>query len=113
MKDNKAIFIRDAFIIIAYPVLMIVSVILTVLFFSGIINNKSVLYILFFLWLSISIFINICNLIISTKKEKDVLKMQYFNKLRDSKKYKMFCIISFIAGFGVLSYTIFYLIIDI
>ena len=47
------------------------------------------------------------------REEKDVLKMQYFNKLRDSKKYKMFCIISFIAGFGVLSYTIFYLIIDI
>ena len=52
------------------------------------------LYFPFGLWLSLSIIVSIINLHISSNKEKDILKAQYFKKLMKSKKYNLFYIIS-------------------
>lgn len=107
LKNRKAVFIRDSIMIIVFPVLMIISIILTILVLKGIIQNKNVLYFPFVLWLSLSIIVSIINLHISSNKEKDILKAQYFKKLMKSKKYNLFYIISSVLGVGFLSYAIF------
>ena len=107
LKNRKAVFIRDSIMIIVFPVLMIISIILTILVLKGIIQNKNVLYFPFGLWLSLSIIVSIINLHISSNKEKDILKAQYFKKLMKSKKYNLFYIISSVLGVGFLSYAIF------
>lgn len=107
LKNRKAVFIRDSIMIIVFPVLMIISIILTILVLKGIIQNKNVLYFPFGLWLSLSIIVSIINLHISSNKEKDILKAQYFKKLMKSKKYNLFYIISSVLGVGFLTYAIF------
>ena len=105
MKNNKTIFIKDAIIYVVFPVLMIMYVILTVMYFTGTIHNEHILYILYFLWMITSIFVNVSNMFITSNKEEDTVKIQYFNKLRISKKYNMFIIISSVLG--LLSFIFF------
>lgn len=105
MNNNKTTFIKETIIFIVLPGLMSIFVILTAMYFAGILFDKRVLYTLFFLWMITCTFVIINNLISNSRKEKGTVPVQYFNKLRNSKKYNMFIIISSVLS--LLSFVLF------